>query len=487
MTKKRWLITFICLLSLLAVLLPVSIGVTWAVFTDTETSGGKTYTAWASHLWTQTTQADFSSGVLNNVDITSSPGDVKIATSTFGTVTDNYTDTSKIASWSNLVETSGGLLELAGQTASSTLTILPGADKTPLQLTTFPGNATTHVSCVQTNDGDTSYVYAASTGGYLRDMYSLDHVPPAGGVSRVTIYIRARAEPATPAAYARTVIHTTGGGGQDFLGPQITLTNSYAVYSTTYYYFPGTTTPWTIGQLNSASLGVDLWSATANQARCTEVWMEVDYGAGGYLTPGTLTSTNLLSGITHNRIVSFVYSALAIPTGTAARVQFSQDNTNWYSSSGVLSGWDTLSVGTNTIGLSSLGWTGNFYYRLELSTTVSNSTPVMDYVSVNWANIILSGTIASQVLNTTIAGATWDMLSWDETLVSGTNIAFEVRASNAPFLKTDVSPAWISVGGTSPITAGLPSGQYKQWRATLTTANSTLTPVLHEVRVWYDP
>jgi len=96
-----------------------------------------------------------------------------------------------------------------------------------------------------------------------------------------------------------------------------------------------------------------------------------------------------------------------------------------------------------------------------------------------------SGTIASQVRNTGVAGARWDALFWDETLESVTNITFHVRASNTSFAQGAASPSWTLVGDTSPVTSGLPSGQYMQWRATLTTSDTSKTPTLHEVRVYH--
>ena len=62
---------------------------------------------------------------------------------------------------------------------------------------------------------------------------------------------------------------------------------------------------------------------------------------------------------------------------------------------------------------------------------------------------------------------------------------FEVRASDTPFLKDAATPLWTIVGGTSPISTGLPSGRYIQWRARLTTSDTANTPTLHEVRVYY--
>jgi hypothetical protein len=98
---------------------------------------------------------------------------------------------------------------------------------------------------------------------------------------------------------------------------------------------------------------------------------------------------------------------------------------------------------------------------------------------------VSSGTIASQVLDTGIAGARWAALFWDETLPSSTDITFEVRASDTAFTKDAATPSWTLVGGTSPVTSGLPSGGYMQWRATLTTSDTSKTPTLHEVIIDY--
>jgi hypothetical protein len=98
---------------------------------------------------------------------------------------------------------------------------------------------------------------------------------------------------------------------------------------------------------------------------------------------------------------------------------------------------------------------------------------------------VSSGTIASQVLDTTVSGAVWNCLFWDETLQSSTDITFQVRASDTLFAKDAATPTWNDVGGSSPVNSGLPSGRYMQWRATLTTSDPANTPTLHEVRVYH--
>ncbi len=71
------------------------------------------------------------------------------------------------------------------------------------------------------------------------------------------------------------------------------------------------------------------------------------------------------------------------------------------------------------------------------------------------------------------------------TLQSGTGITFKVRASDISFTEDAVTPLWVSVGEAPPVISSLPAGRYKQWQATLTTSDTSKTPILHEVRVYY--
>ncbi len=90
----------------------------------------------------------------------------------------------------------------------------------------------------------------------------------------------------------------------------------------------------------------------------------------------------------------------------------------------------------------------------------------------------------SYVFDSESIGTDWLVLEWDETLPPNTDITFEVRASNTQFYLNDASPAWIPVGGHSPASLSL-TGQYVQWRVTLSTGNIMVTPELYEVRMGY--
>jgi hypothetical protein len=450
---------------------------------DLETSSGNSFTAWTSTKWTQTSQTDFETGVFNNVDTTSSSGDVKLATSS-SSVTDSFTDESKIASKADVVVTAGQV-KLSTTTATEILRPDGAGDVTKLD-EAFP-KETQHWDAVNdtTPDEDSTYVLAKKNWKY--DLYSIaDHTAGSGTINYVKVYMRCRGTDTPTQESAQVVIKTYD---TEYRGSYETVTTSYADYSKQWDTNPKTGSAWTWEEIDALQAGVELRDAKGGQhTRCTQVYVEVSCNAY-YQSPGTLTSTNLLSGESAGSIDSFSYTASSIPSGTGLQVQFSQDGSSWCDSNGNSGQWDLCSQGSDTIDLSSLGWSGDkFYYKMEFtSDSDKTETPVLDDISVSYTKYYSSGTIASQVLDTEVAGATWDLLSWDETLQDGTDITFEVRASDTPFLKDDASLSWTSVGETSPVTSGLPPGQCMQWRATLTTSDTSQTPILHEVRVWYDP
>jgi len=120
--------------------------------------------------------------------------------------------------------------------------------------------------------------------------------------------------------------------------------------------------------------------------------------------------------------------------------------------------------------------------RLDYTSLSGSTDPTPAYQSGIYVS---SGTIASDVLDNGFDDTPWQVLQWQETIHGQTDISFEVRASNTAFNKGDAAPAWTSAGSSSPVTTGLPSGRYMQWRAILTTPSSFYTPVLHQVTIQY--
>ena len=194
------------------------------------------------------------------------------------------------------------------------------------------------------------------------------------------------------------------------------------------------------------------------------------------------------------RLESFNYEA-SIPWRASVKVQFSKDGVNWYSSAGTLDGWDKLSEGSHDIDLSNLNWVGvsEFYYRMAFDGggLLGFMRPAVKEVELTYAAYHTSGIIASMVFDSGVENAQWDSICWDATLSMNATITFEVRASDTFFTRDSATPGWTSVeaeavsSNSYRASVDLPSGRYKQWRATLSTSDTSTTPVLHEVRVYY--
>jgi predicted ribosomally synthesized peptide with SipW-like signal peptide len=145
----------------------------------------------------------------------------------------------------------------------------------------------------------------------------------------------------------------------------------------------------------------------------------------------------------------------------------------------------------------------NFSDLLDFSGFADDNYTVKMYMRINKNNVealnsvfevytvssvyAASGSIASRVFNSGSIGAKWNSLFFDATIPPGTSLSFEVRASDDSFNPEDDVLGWTSLSGNSPRLSGLPPGQYKQWRATLTTGDSQVTPILSEVRLYYYP
>lgn len=126
---------------------------------------------------------------------------------------------------------------------------------------------------------DTINVTLVSSTGtdWQNDLYNLPDVSLTGTIKSVTVHIQARVlyNPRQPSA--RTSIRT---GGSDYFGGPVTLTTSWAPYSTTYTTNPNTSASWTWDQINSLQAGVSLKRSRpllSDPSWTTKVWVTVDY------------------------------------------------------------------------------------------------------------------------------------------------------------------------------------------------------------------
>jgi len=182
----------------------------------------------------------------------------------------------------------------------------------------------------------------------------------------------------------------TYGGKSDEYGYSIqqTADNGYIVIGTTRSYGYGSEDVWLV-KLNIT--GDIEWSKTFG-GRYEDYGYSVQQADdGGYIfvgsswSPGygSLISTNLLYGNYASSINEFNYTA-SIPNKTNIKIQFSQDNHNWYNSLSLLNDWEILSNGSHSIDLSTFIWKGsNFYYRVNFSSTNLNVS-ALQYINLSY-------------------------------------------------------------------------------------------------------
>lgn len=109
---------------------------------------------------------------------------------------------------------------------------------------------------------------------YAQDTYATQNPTGSGTINSVTIYVRCKRNPYASTGYAKTAIRTDG---TDYLGSEVSLTTSYANYSTVYNTNPKTGLAWTWDEITALEIGVALKGEAGYEASCTQVYVVVDY------------------------------------------------------------------------------------------------------------------------------------------------------------------------------------------------------------------
>jgi len=405
--------TAIVILVLTLVVISLStFGTTHAYFTSKQVTGPHLVSTWQSSSWTQTTQADYQMGTLENVDTISSPGDVKLV-------------------WKNISPTIYATLG----SASTTFQQYNVSNNTWNSLTNTPGSISNGSALAKDN---LSYVYALR-GANQRNFYrysiqfnnwsSMAATPAAINSGGALAYVN------------QTNLYALRGANQrNFYRYSIPFNNWSSMTATPDVINSGGALVYPGGNYLYALRG-------GGQSNFYRYSIPFNNWSSMAATPGPINSGGALISDNGNNIYAF--------NGSSQKFWFYNISANTWNDSLV----------SDPSGL--VGWGGSLSY----SPGSSGYLPL--------------GLLTSVVYDTANAGTRWDSLFWDSTLVTGTNVTFEVRASNTLFNKSDAAPAWQQSGWPSPVNSGLPSGRYFQWRATLSTSNSSRTPILNEVTVWY--
>jgi hypothetical protein len=238
------------------------------------------------------------------------------------------------------------------------------------------------------------------------------------------------------------------------------------------------------GLTDSYGLGWDVWLIKINETGCLE------------FINGELTSENLLVGKEVSSIDTFNCTT-SIPFGAEIKVQFSQNNFNWYSSSGTENDWDLFFNGFNSIDLSALGWGWDsyFYYRMSFTSEIIN-TPNVQNINVSYSQYFYDGTFESEEydagasVNWTTMGRTANII---DTSKGFTAINIQIRTAT-----TQVGLAgknYVGPDGTSStyydspsdnIWSGHGSDQWIQYIANLSTPSGEGSPSLLDVSIFYN-
>jgi len=496
---SKWFILPVVVITMIAALV---VGMSAALFTDTETSNDSAFASWTSTQWTQTSQADFNAGVLSGTNTSLSPDNVILSAGAgSGANMILFWDGAGTApsGWSFLSDSGGAFYQRLPRGAA-TYGGTGGTDthSHTVSLVSLGAPATTAAKGGGTNVSISTHTHTLASG-------STDAVSNLPSYRNLRV-ITSTGMPTTIPMGAIAIFDTTAPSGW----------TRYSFQDD--YFVRGEATAGGTGGSNdhTHNVTISLAAASGNLGvanRGTTALVAKNNHTHGTNSGPSASGDNRPPYITV--ILAKTDSDTAIPAGMIAMFDASPTG-NWsvLSAGGAFtsrfivgsSGYGTTGgLGTHThanSNIPSAGPTETVKAQIDTPTvsvssaghthsvTVSFNSPsyLPPYVDVIFAKALYaaSGTIASQVLNTTVDGSRWDALFWDESLATGTDITFEVRASDTVFLQGAGSPSWTSVGGTSPVLAGLTSGRYKQWRATLTSDGSqTNTPTLQEVRVFY--
>jgi len=443
----------IAVVSLCLLLLAGVIGEVAGSLTDSETSLGNSFQAWTSTAWLQTTQADFEAGLPSQADTRSSPGDVGLAK-------DN-----------RIFAFQGGSTNFwrYGVPANS------WASMTGAPNVVGPGGALAY-------DGS-RYIYAVR-GNTTRTFWRYDTT-----------------------ANTWLAMANTPAGGTIGAGGSLAYDGVRYVYafrgnnSTTFWRYDTTLNIWAVRAAAPAAVG--------NGGALAHDGLQYVYALRGnnqatFWRYDTVLNSWAVMATAPARVGAG--GALAYDGSRYIYALRGNNQTPFWRYDTVLNSWTGMAAAPARVGAGGalacdgLGYVyafrGNGTAAFWRYDALGNSWTVMANALGNLANggalafvaastYVSPATIASQVRDTGIPGDRWDALIWDETLQLNTDITFEVRASDTLFAAGDALPAWTPAGGTSPVTSSLPLGRYMQWRATLTTLDASVTPLLREVRLYH--
>ena len=163
---------------------------------------------------------------------------------------------------------------------SATLTLRPNANgSVGAGIQTY--GAASAYQCVDeasAND-DTDYIYVGEDAVGSVVFALPDHTTETGTINHVKVYARCKytGSGSTYLVYCRLRINSSWYHGANYAQ---TLTNSYASYTDTWTTNPNTGSAWTWDDIDGLQAGVTLYAGVGLNARCTQIYVEVNYSTG---------------------------------------------------------------------------------------------------------------------------------------------------------------------------------------------------------------
>ncbi len=349
--------------------------------------------------------------------------------------------------------------------APATTTLTPSASGSFDQWT---ANTGTDVSAVASNDNDTSYI---DTSVSINSFVVPGAAVPAGSAIN-SVTITAIAKSTVAGAIMQLV---TEKGGAPNVGPNNTLTASYATYTRSMTTDPSTGNPWTLAEVNGWTTRFGVRTTNAAQTpRVTQFYVTVNYtptGSTGFISPSANSSD---SGGNGNGFETNPTGAYADGGSSALNSNNTGDRHRYFNYGISLPGGSTVTgievrpdwwldstSGTNSVDLE-LSWNGGGAWTAKK----------------NDANETTSDT------NNKIVGSTAD--TWGRAWSAAsdfTNANFRVRITmNSSSNSRDFSLDWLPVNISytlasvnTPALVPTASGTYHQWTANTGTDVTAVT------------
>jgi hypothetical protein len=446
-----------------------------AYFNRAQVTGSHSLSTWQCLPWLQTTQSDFQSDIAVNVNTSANPGSVILGNQTITQGNRTITFPSVYGMHGNIAgshDTYFSLYNISNSTWVSVAVTLDDVDTG--SALTYSGNG--NIIAFYGNDNRYLWQYniSANTWSSLSTLPD-NHISDAGSALAYTengnISVldglntdfweynlstntwRARASPSVSVADGAALTYTKNG-------------NVSALYggSANFYEY---------------NISTNAWRTRASIPNTAGTGSALAYMGNGNISAFDGGTTNFW---VYNMSTNVWNLKARTPanTGAGASLTYTEDgNVLAFLGGNTKTFWQyNISTNTSTT-LASAPYNvnsgGNLVYAPRNVAVSSYSSAYVPY-----------GNLTSVVNNTGHSGTTWYSLVWTGSITPGvTNITFRVRASDTSFAPAAASPAWVTVGWPSPVTSGLPSGQYFQWQAILTTTDLNKTPRLDEVSLCY--